>query len=184
MIRMLGCTPKLLALSALFLAPGAVFAGAASVGALVYAPVGGDAQAVPVLSAPVLLALSALLGLVAFRLLRGRLSGGLSALVSALGTGALVGGMAAGGLWVHSVDAAVPVIELSNPNGGSVDILAVPDGQYYQNTSGVPLQILSITPPLGCIISAVENGVPGCSVGQVLALMEQCSVFVSCDIPE
>lgn len=144
-------------------------------GTLVYAPFAGAATttSTPMLGTWMLLLLAALLAVVAYRVLRTRVSGrhlGLFALA-----GSLIAGGAASGNLIRVAQAAIPQVSLSSATGGTAAIIV--GIQQVTNTSGVPQQITSLTAVNGyTYISPGGSYVPQCVVGTVVAPGGSCYV--------
>jgi hypothetical protein len=88
-----------------------------------------------------------------------------------------VGTVVSSGFQVQEAVASA-IIELSNPDGGTVDLPET--SAEYRNTSGVPLEIGSVTPPPA---RATNAPVDECVSGLVLADQERCSTEYFCIRP-
>jgi uncharacterized protein DUF1554 len=148
---------------------------AQSGGSLIYGPmaaVGAGAGATPVpIASLFLLPLAIVMTFLGYRALRKQ--DGRQLLGSALlASGVSLGGMSS----LHIQDAfAALMIELNQPEGGTVDI-PVTDAIYI-NTSGVALQIGSVTSPPSCVTSAPADE---CVTNLTLEDGESCSTVYDC----
>lgn len=141
---------------------------------LTYAPAATTTTSTPTLGAWMLLLLALLLAVVAYRVLRSRVSGRQMGLLALAGS--LVAGGAASGDLIRVAQAVIPSVSMSSPTGGTANLgLGI---QQVNNTSGVAQQITALT--------IVTNGdtfgnpggsyVPQCVVGIVVAAGNSCYV--------
>ncbi len=155
---------------------------AQSTGSLAYGPVAPGAappaaaaavvNAVPIpllFLLPLGLAL-AWLGLRTLRRQSGRGLLGVLLIVAGLGMG-ITGGLNIPG----AVAVAINMVELDNPDGGTVDIPQ--SDTVYTNVSGVPLEIGSVVAPPAC---ATTSPADECLEGKVLSEEASCSTVYDC----
>ena len=131
-----------------------------------YAPLASSS--VPTLGEWGALGLSALVAIAAFRALRKKQGSRVVMSLALTAAGLLA---AAQGSGVLGNAAAMIAFEMDNPAGGSV---ALPLGlgvRPVQNTSGVPLRVLSVTPD-----TSRDDPATTCTVGLVLAPGASCNV--------
>ena len=153
---------------------------AAPIGNLVYAPVNPPIS-VPTLSTTMTLLMSLLLIMVGMRVAKKKNIKAGKFFIALVGVSALMAGIV-GGNFVSKVNAGGSLTLLSNPAGGTVDILGGVEN-YYQNTSGLIQKIISIDLPDDCGLlsgnssaQAVVNPDPMCTVGLEVALNGICEV--------
>ncbi|MGH8090632.1 MAG: midcut-by-XrtH protein [Rudaea sp.] len=143
-------------------------------GTLAYAPAATTTTSTPTLGAWMLLLLALLLAVVAYRVLRSRISGrqmGLFALA-----GSLIAGGAASGDLIRAAQAVIPAVYMSSATGGTANLgVGI---QQVTNTSGVPQQItaLTVTTNGDTFVNPGGSYVPQCVVGIVVAPNGSCYV--------
>jgi len=156
---------RILLLSAL-VAPA--FAG--NTGSMVYAP--ASAAAVPVMTPLTTALLGLFLLIVAYRVLRVRISSSLSLLAAALIAGSVtLGGNQLISSAVANSEANTP---LANPNGGTVPVYGSITNTY-PNTSGVSLSIGTVTlPNQECVYPT--GAADECRMGSIVAPDSYCQI--------
>ncbi len=152
---------KLSAVSALFLLPFSAFAGS---GTIVFGPV--DPSAIPTLSSTMLIVLSVLLVLVAFRVSKQKGSGKL--LVTLLGASVLMA--STGGIKLVSDLEAGGATPIQNPEGQTFDLFSG-NRHSFRNTSDVLMKVLEINLPTTC------NNYPNTSLSEI----QDCNVGLILD---
>ncbi len=163
----------LMATALTLLSPGA---HAGNLGTITYAPM----AVVPGLQGIGLLILAVLLGVIAWRLLRQPHPSNRLAALAALGVGVTAASL--GGVQIfQDVNAITAPIQLNNPAGGTADVPTF--YQEYINSSGVALNIVSVTNPFcdvrgdggeGVDTKASTNGIPSCFALPTLQNGESC----------
>ncbi len=145
---------------------------AQSGGTLSYGPAAGAAGATPVpLPSLLLLPLGIALAFLGYRALqKNGLGSALGALLVAAGLAVSV----SSGLNIQKAIAAA-MIELNQPEGGTVDIPA--GDAIYTNTSGVALEIGTVVAPPACATTAPADE---CVSGLVLEDTQSCSTVYDC----
>ncbi|MHB8679228.1 MAG: midcut-by-XrtH protein [Rudaea sp.] len=147
-------------------------------GTLTYAPA-ATPTSTPMLSAWTLLLLAILLAVVAYRVLRSRVSG------RQLGHWALIGSLVAGGaasgdlIRLAHATTSPPVVSMSSATGGTANLgLGI---QQVTNTSGVPQQITALTVTVNgdTFINPGGSFTPQCLVGTVVAPGGSCYIDLS-----
>lgn len=150
---------------------GWAHAGVAAPGGSVdYAPL---AVAVPALGAWSLGMIALLVAAVAYRVLRGRVSGRLMAHLVLIG-GAWVAAFTGEGVVRQALAIAANDQAMASATGGSVN------GTYWvrlTNTSGVSLQVVAIRPNAGVIVRSPPPASPECTAGTPVAAGAQCNVW-------
>jgi hypothetical protein len=151
----------------LMLVASDAFAGT-SIGTLTYSPY---AQAIPALSSSMLVVLSLLFAVVAFRVLRAHSAG--KPLASLVALGVLALSAASGNQLIRDAQAIIspPVADLTNSSGGSIPL--GPGLTEIRNTSGRTQQIISVTPPS---YSTSSPFTPQCTAGLVVQNGSSCYV--------
>lgn len=143
-------------------------------GTLAYAPAATTTTSTPMLGTWMLLLLALLLAVVAYRVLRSRISGrqmGLFALA-----GSLVAGGAASGDLIRVAQAVLPSLSMTSATGGTIQL-----GQGIQqiiNATAVPQQVtnLTVTVTGGAFTSPGGSYTPQCVVGTMVAPGGSCYV--------
>ena len=155
------------------------------IGTIDYAPLGaGGVATVPTLGEWALALMVLLLGVLAYRALRGRVNGRLMAQML-LGGGLLAGGLAGEG-WLRPVEAGtapppppeVQVVELTQAGGGSASVTQTGIWEV-RNTSGVAQRITGLNTDGGGAWESPLPLSPECTVGLVLPAAGSC--FISLD---
>ncbi|HEY7871807.1 MAG TPA: midcut-by-XrtH protein [Rudaea sp.] len=152
-------------------------AWAGSPGTLTYAPAAAAATttSTPILGKWTLLLLAVLLAVIAYRVLKTRVSGrqfGLFALAGSL----IAGGAASGDLIRLAHAQSIPMYPMSSATGGTVNLgLGI---QQLTNTSGVPQQVTNLTVTFNgyTYINPGGSYTPQCIVGTVVAPGGSCYV--------
>lgn len=146
-------------------------------GTLTYAPAAAAATttSTPTLGTWTLLLMAALLAVIAYRVLKTRVSGrqfGLFALAGSL----IAGGAASGDLIRLAHAQSVQVYQMSSATGGSVNIGT--GIQQLTNTSGVPQQVTNLTVAFNGYTYTNPGGsyTPQCTIGLVVAPGNSCYV--------
>lgn len=143
-------------------------------GTLTYAPAAAAATttSTPTLGTWTLLLMAALLAVIAYRVLKTRVSGrqfGLFALAGSL----IAGGAASGDLIRLAHAQSVPVYQMSSATGGTVNLIF--GIQQLTNTSGVPQQVTNLVGN-GSYVNPGGSYTPQCIVGLVVAPGNSCYV--------
>ena len=140
---------------------------AATGGTITYTPF---YQAIPTLSQSMLVVLSLVLAMLAYRGLRNRSTGKPLSMLLAFGVLALAG--VSGTDLIQ--DAQATLLGFVSSSGG---VVSVPSGAelQIQNTSGVAIQITAVTPDVG-VTDGVTTGMPHCAVGLVVESGNFCYI--------
>jgi len=164
---------KIGAISALFVLPLSAFAGP---GTVIFAPA---SISIPTLSSSMLIVLSLLLMIVAFRVAKQK--GSKKFFMVLMGASILMA--SSGGIKLVSDIQASGSVSFSMPEGDSVNIQGVTLNEI-QNLSGVVQSVIEINAPEGCGNFPNAVGVsqyPECSVGQRLDFNAEITAFCFVD---
>ena len=162
--------------SLLYFLSSSVWAGGEA-GIITYGPT--TVTPVPTLSGVMLIVLALLLATIAFRILRQKENhAGRMMVLSLLAVGTLASGL--GGIKLIDDAYADPLLlQLTNPNGGTIDI---PNRDDYRvlNSTTVTTTILNIEINGSCGIDE-PAGNPECVGGLEIAAADSCFISVGCD---
>ncbi len=164
-------TEKSIAGAALLFIGPAAWAGMGVGGTVVYAPLSNGVTAVPTLGEWMLVLMTLLVAVIAFRGLRGRVNGRLLSNLTLIG-GTLAAAAASHGLIQEA--RAVDYDQVEMVAAGKTELLF--DKTKLNNETNVPLRIISIQPNDWSIVSLSPQYSPQCAEGQTVAPGAFCHI--------